>query len=253
MLDWRLHLTFSIAEQSLSNDSLHNPSPPPKISNATKRRINKAKRQGIKPSEVEVDGNRVQGLPTFISEPSSLQVAGPPEIHVTSAANFQPNHNINLHQFNHVNPQNFASHIYVPRGGGGLTTARDAMNDSTSSSSGMDEVDATVCDKNFRTQRDNGSFVLRKDLMMPQDTSPDSGRETPNDIESDGQPLVTVQSIMEACVTETADVTEKTAELKLEAICSSEEQVLAQSVDTASVDSGESIESAVSERCDQSG
>lgn len=240
------------SEQSLSNDSLHNPSPPPKISNATKRRINKAKRQGIKPSEVEVDRNRVQGLPTFISEPSSLQVAGPPEIHVTSAANFQPNHNINLQQFNHVNAQNFASHIYVPRGGGGLTTARDAMNDSTSSSSGMDEVDATVCDKNFRTQRDNGSFVLRKDLMMPQDTSPDSGRETPNDIESDGQPLVTVQSIMEACVTETADVTEKTAELKLEAICSSEEQVLAQSVDTASIDSGESIQSAVSERCDQS-
>lgn len=88
MLGWRLQLTSSIAEQSLSNDSLHNPSPPPKISNATKRRINKAKRQGIKSSEVEVDGNRVQGLPTFISEPSSLQVAGPPEIHVTTAANF---------------------------------------------------------------------------------------------------------------------------------------------------------------------
>lgn len=127
------------------------------------------------------------------------------------------------------------------------------MNDSTSSSSGMDEVDATVCDKNFRTQRDNGSFVLRKDLMMPQDTSPDSGRETPNDIESDGQPLVTIQSVMEACVTETADVTEKTAELKLEAICSSEEQVLAQSVDTTSIDSEESTQSVVSERCDQSG
>lgn len=88
---------------------------------------------------------------------------------------------------------------------------------------------------------------------MPQETSPDSGRETPNDIESDGQPLVTIQSVMEACVTETADVTEKTAELKLEAICSSEEQVLAQSVDTTSIDSEESTQSVVSERCDQSG
>lgn len=99
------------------------------------------------------------------------------------------------------------------------------MNDSISFFLGMDEVDVIVCDKNFRIQRDNGSFVFRKDFMMFQDISFDLGREIFNDIESDGQFLVIVQSIMEVCVTEIVDVIEKIVELKLEVICSSEEQV----------------------------
>lgn len=60
---------------------------------------------------------------------------------------------------------------------------------------------------------------------MFQDISFDLGREIFNDIESDGQFLVIVQSIMEVCVTEIVDVIEKIVELKLEVICSSEEQV----------------------------
>lgn len=99
------------------------------------------------------------------------------------------------------------------------------MNDSILFFLGMDEVDVIVCDKNFRIQRDNGLFVFRKDFMMFQDISFDLGREIFNDIESDGQFLVIVQSIMEVCVTEIVDVIEKIVELKLEVICSSGEQV----------------------------
>lgn len=237
----------------MSNDSLHNPSPPPKISNATKRRINKAKRQGLKPGNVEIDGGRIQALPTFIGENAALQVAGPPEIHVTTA-NFQPNHGISLQPFSQLAPQNYPSHVFVPRGGGGVAASvRDASNDTSSSSSGMDEVDARLCDKPQTLPPPTGSdsVVLRKDLMMPQDGSPDSGMEAPDDIESDGH--VSVQNVLkiETCVTDTVDVTEKTAGLTLtESVCAVEECTVTECVEARPVNTGENTHS---ETCDQSG
>ncbi|XP_062573284.1 nuclear factor NF-kappa-B p105 subunit-like [Saccostrea cucullata] len=234
------------SEQSLSNDSLHNPSP--KISNATKRRINKAKRQGLKPVDIEVDGGRIQGLPTIITEPSHLQVAGPPDIHVTQP-NFQQHPNINLQHFAQLTAQSFPHQMFVPRGGGGRpTSVVDASNDS--SSSGMDEVDATVYDgrKDIHLDRDD-SVVLRKDIMLTQDTSPDSGRETPDDIESDAP--VAVHSVEKSDISElkSSDISVKTANLKLDSVAASEEDVLVEPVEPDTV--GKSA-MAASETCDQS-
>ena len=117
----------------------------------------------------------------------------------------------------------------------------------------MDEVDARLCDKpqTLPPPTSSDSVVLRKDLMMPQDGSPDSGMEAPDDIESDGH--VSVQSVLkiETCVTDTVDVTEKTAGLTLtESVCAVEECTVTDSVEARPVNAGENTHS---ETCDQSG
>lgn len=235
----------------MSNDSVHNSSPPPKISNVNKRRINKAKRQGIKTVDIEVDSGRVQGLPTIITEPSQLQVAGPPDIRMTTA-NFPQLHNINLqHNITHFTTQNFPPQILLPRGGGGRPmSVRDSSNDSTSS--GMDEIDATVCDNvtELISDKDDDSVVVNKDIMMPQENSPDSGRDTPDDIESDGHAGVAIHRVS---TSETSDIYTKTAGPKLDSACASESEVLSTPVETQEADLAAETSMAALRICDQSG
>jgi hypothetical protein len=116
----------------------------------------------------------------------------------------------------------------------------------------MDEVDATVCDNvvELISDRDEDSVVVKRDIMLAQESSPDSGRDTPNDIESDGHAGVVVHRGAKSAL---SDIYSKTAGLKLDSACVSESDAPAIPVETRQAEVAADTSMAASTMCDQSG